>query len=116
MRPRTASTAKLPERLWPNPTGASHTRKSAGTWGSLMSKKRSGPEPGPAPRRYDIQLTRAASRGLALLPRAVLRCVDTAILALADNPHPPGSKKLRGQENLYRIRVGDYRVLYQVEE
>jgi mRNA interferase RelE/StbE len=41
--------------------------------------------------------------------------VDTAILGLAGDPHPPGSKELQGAGDLYRIRVGDYRVLYTVE-
>lgn len=50
------------------------------------------------------------------MPKHVLRRVDAAILALADNPHPLGSKKLRGVEHLYRIRVGDFRVVYSVED
>jgi mRNA interferase RelE/StbE len=50
------------------------------------------------------------------LPRVVQRRVDAAILALAEVPHPPGSKKLQGEDDLYRIRVGDYRILYRVEE
>jgi mRNA interferase RelE/StbE len=41
--------------------------------------------------------------------------VDAAILGLADDQHPPGSKKLKGTEDLYRIRVGDYRVIYTIE-
>jgi mRNA interferase RelE/StbE len=43
-----------------------------------------------------------------------LKRIDAKILALATNPHPPGSKKLQGADNLLRIRVGDHRVLYQV--
>jgi mRNA interferase RelE/StbE len=81
-----------------------------------MSKKRGGREPRPGPRRYEIRLTRAAERGLAALPQADLRRVDAKILALADDPHPPGSQKIRGEDGLYRIRSGDFRVLYQVEE
>jgi mRNA interferase RelE/StbE len=42
--------------------------------------------------------------------------VNAAILALADDPYPPGSKKLQGEANLYRVRVGDYRVLYRIED
>ena len=80
-----------------------------------MSRKRNGREPGPEPSRYEIQFTRAAERGLASLPKADLRRVDAAILGLADDRHPPGSKKLQGEEDLYRIRVGDYRVIYKVE-
>jgi mRNA interferase RelE/StbE len=81
----------------------------------MMSKKRNGREPAPEPRRYEIQFTRAAERELASLPGDDLRRVDAAILGLADDQHPPGSKKLKGVEDLYRIRVGDYRVIYTVE-
>jgi mRNA interferase RelE/StbE len=41
--------------------------------------------------------------------------VNAAILALADDPYPPGSRKLHGEEDLYRVRIGDYRILYRVE-
>jgi len=42
--------------------------------------------------------------------------VNTAIRALSENPHPPDSKKLQGEDHLYRIRIGDYRVLYMVQD
>ena len=45
---------------------------------------------------------------------AYLRIV-AAIHRLRENPHPPGTKKLTGQE-VYRIRIGDYRVLYTVDD
>ena len=77
----------------------------------MMSRRRNGPQP----RRYEIRFTRAAERGLASLPKRDQRRVDAAILGLAGDPHPPGSKKLEGAGDLYRIRVGDYRVLYTVE-
>ena len=80
-----------------------------------MGRKRNGRESGPAPSRYEIQFTRAAERGLASLPKADRRRVDEAILGLADDQYPPASKKLQGEVDLYRIRVGDYRVIYQVE-
>ncbi|MHB1558699.1 MAG: type II toxin-antitoxin system RelE family toxin [Isosphaeraceae bacterium] len=41
--------------------------------------------------------------------------MDAAIRQLADDPHPPGSRKLKGTNDLYRIRAGDYRILYTVE-
>jgi len=81
-----------------------------------MSKKRNGRTPRPEPRRFEIQLTRAAERSLAALDQAILGRIDTAIRGLVLAPHPPGSKKLRGTDDLYRIRVGDYRVVYQVED
>lgn len=65
--------------------------------------------------RYRIEVTPAARRALESLPKKVLRQIDKRILALADNPYPPGSKKLQDTEDLRRIRVGDYRILYLVE-
>jgi mRNA interferase RelE/StbE len=68
------------------------------------------------PSRREIRFTRAAERGLSALPKATQRLIDARILSLADDPHPPGSKKLQGMDGTYRLRVGDYRVLYQVDE
>jgi mRNA interferase RelE/StbE len=65
--------------------------------------------------RYRIEVTPAARRALESLPKKVLRQIDRRILALAEDPYPPGSKKLRGAEGLHRVRVGDYRILYIVE-
>ena len=42
--------------------------------------------------------------------------MDAAFPALAEEPRPPGSKKLRGEEGFHRIRVGDYRAIYRVED
>jgi len=42
--------------------------------------------------------------------------VDAAILALADNPRPTGCTKLSGESGLWRIRVGNYRVLYEIQD
>ena len=53
-----------------------------------MGRKRSEPEP----RRYRIELTRAAERGLAALPKQVLRRMDAAIQALAEEPRPRGPR------------------------
>ena len=64
--------------------------------------------------RYRIEFTSTALRDLRALPRNVQRRIDARILALADNPRPPGVKKLADTECLYRLRVGDYRVVYQI--
>ena len=80
-----------------------------------MSKKRNRLAPRPEPRRFEIQLTRTAERSLSALDKVMLPRVDAAIRGLAVAPHPPDSKKLRGADDFYRIRVGDYRVIYQVE-
>lgn len=68
------------------------------------------------PREYRVELTRAAERDLRGLSRDVLRRVDRKIQALANDPRPHGAKKLEGSANTYRVRVGDYRILYEIED
>jgi mRNA interferase RelE/StbE len=63
---------------------------------------------------YRVVLTPAADRQLAKLPRQAREMVAAAIVTLASNPRPPGSVKLGGAEDLWRIRVRDYRVIYAV--
>lgn len=63
---------------------------------------------------YTIQVLPAAQRQLAKLHRPMQARIVAAIDELAANPRPPGAKKLSGKENLWRIRVGDYRILYQI--
>ena len=65
---------------------------------------------------YEIELTRAARRDLENLPRNMLKRVDARILLLADDPRPRAAKKLSGPEGFLRLRVGDYRIIYQVEK
>ena len=63
-----------------------------------------------------IEFTRSAERDLRRLDRSMLARVMAAIDALADEPRPSGVKKLVGSEHTYRIRVGDYRVVYSIED
>jgi mRNA interferase RelE/StbE len=65
--------------------------------------------------RYRIEITPSAAKELANIPRKDLRRIVARIQALANDPRPPGGKKLCAQEK-YRIRQGDYRVLYQIED
>lgn len=67
-------------------------------------------------RRYRVELTPAARRDLRSLPREVLRRIDPQISALAEEPRPPGARKLAGAEHLYRVRVGAYRIVYEVQD
>ena len=68
---------------------------------------------------YTIELTPAAEKTLLKLAkkdRALMVRLDRALLSLTDNPTPPNSKQLVGEvANLYRLRVGDYRIIYQVD-
>ncbi|OGL99549.1 hypothetical protein A2501_04270 [Candidatus Uhrbacteria bacterium RIFOXYC12_FULL_57_11] len=70
----------------------------------------------PAPRQLDLVVTSRARRELQALPRPVLERVDAAIRTLAGDPRPPGSVKLKGLRHGYRLRVGDYRLLYEVDD
>ena len=63
---------------------------------------------------YRLDFTPAALRDLKRLPRDVRAGILSAIEALADNPRPQGYEKIEGSGGLYRIRSGDYRVLYNI--
>ncbi len=71
-------------------------------------------------KRWEILLSPHAERSLKRLKkqRQLLKRIDVAILSLRNNPRPNGCKKLvsRKYDNLYRIRVGEWRILYAIEE
>ena len=64
---------------------------------------------------YIVHLKRSAEKELADLPREVHQRIIKRLLTLKANPRPRGAKKLGGGES-YRIRVGDYRVLYTIDD
>lgn len=64
---------------------------------------------------YKIEIKKSAQKELKSLPSKELKKVIEKISSLAINPRPTGCKKLSGDEK-YRIRVGNYRVLYSIEE
>jgi mRNA interferase RelE/StbE len=66
--------------------------------------------------RYRVEVTASAQKELTKIPKDRAQRIADAISKLADNPRPPGSKKLVGQKDTYRIRVGDYRVIYEIED
>ena len=63
---------------------------------------------------YRVEFTRAAARQIKKLPRAAQTRVLEVIVGLAGEPRPRGSRQLAGEETAWRIRVGDYRVIYEV--
>lgn len=65
---------------------------------------------------YDIEITRTAEKQLAKLPREDQRRVVRAVLALREDPRPRGSRKLSGYDDVFRLRVGHYRVIYSVSD
>jgi mRNA interferase RelE/StbE len=65
---------------------------------------------------YRVELTPAAQRDLRSLDRPVLRRIDARIRSLSEEPRPHGAEKLAGESEVYRVRVGDYRILYQIHD
>jgi mRNA interferase RelE/StbE len=64
---------------------------------------------------YKIVLKPSVEKDLRSLPRPIIARVFKQIEALKDEPFPRQSIKLAGAEHLYRIRLGDYRVIYGVD-
>ncbi len=65
---------------------------------------------------YRILLERGAEKDLSRLSSEIHDRVLAAIQALANNPRPPGCRKLAGTKNDWRVRVGDYRVVYEIAD
>jgi mRNA interferase RelE/StbE len=70
-------------------------------------------EPG---QHWAIIIGRQPQKVMRRLPGDLLARIDQKIGTLADDPRPPGCKKLAGYDNLYRVRVGDWRISYAVED
>ena len=64
---------------------------------------------------YSVLIKPSAAKELERLPDKVRRQVAKRIQALADNPRPVGVEKLTGEE-LYRVRQGDHRIVYSIED
>jgi mRNA interferase RelE/StbE len=65
---------------------------------------------------YTIHLTKPADKDLAAVPKKSLQRIDSIIRSLADNPRPHGSIKLKGPNDQHRIRKGDLRIIYEVDD
>jgi len=66
--------------------------------------------------RYAVHFKPSADKALRRLPADVQRRIVRAVEALADDPRPTGLKKLAGDENLWRIRVAVYRIVYEIHD
>ena len=66
--------------------------------------------------KYAIEIKPSARRELNNLNDNLIARIVPKIEGLADNPRPSGCRKLRGYTDLWRIRVGDYRVVYIVDD
>jgi len=65
---------------------------------------------------YRVDIESAARRQMRSLPLAISRRIDEAIHALAFDPRPRGFRQMAGYPNTYRLRVGEYRILYRVHD
>lgn len=65
---------------------------------------------------YRIELSPAAVRALRKLDPTARRRIQAAVELLADDPRPPSATRLVGGAGEWRIRTGDYRVLYEIED
>ena len=64
--------------------------------------------------RYTVEISRQAVKAIARLERADQLRIRAAIDLLAGEPRPPGCVKLAGEVSAYRVRVSDYRIVYDV--
>lgn len=67
-------------------------------------------------RKYQITLAPAAQRQIKKLSPSVRRAILKRLEALASNPRPDGVKKLSGSNDFYRIRAGDHRIIYTIDD
>lgn len=65
-------------------------------------------------RHYEVEVSRTAEKQLRKLARDDQERVVRRVLLLAEDPFPPGTRKLTGYDDVYRVRVGRYRILYSV--
>ena len=65
--------------------------------------------------KYTTFIERYAQKQILKLDKKIIPVIKKAIAGLADNPRPPQCKKLKG-ENAYRIRVTNYRIIYEIDD
>ena len=65
---------------------------------------------------YRLELVSSARKEFLALPADVRKRIDTHLMLLPENPRPRGGKGLKGHKGLWRIRVGNYRVVYEIDD
>jgi mRNA interferase RelE/StbE len=65
---------------------------------------------------YEVYLEKSAENDLKRLPKSIFDRIIPQIKTLAENPRPSVCRKITGSKNDWRIRIGDYRVIYEVDE
>ncbi|MGH2414985.1 MAG: type II toxin-antitoxin system RelE family toxin [Microcystaceae cyanobacterium] len=67
-------------------------------------------------KNYQIIFDKRAAKQLKKLPKEIQGHLKSKIAELSINPRPPGVVKLTGKDKIYRVRVGDYRIIYQIQD
>jgi mRNA interferase RelE/StbE len=67
-------------------------------------------------KKYSIRISSSAEKSLKLIPKNDQKRIVATILKLVTEPFPEGYKKLSGYNDIYRIRIGNYRVIYSVDQ
>lgn len=65
---------------------------------------------------YKIFIERRAEKEFEETPKEIQKKLTSIIVKLKDNPRPPNVRKISGSEDYYRIRVGDYRIVYEIKD
>ena len=65
---------------------------------------------------YQIVIPKPAKKQLDNISKIERDRLILTLRSLADDPHPNGVKKLKGYDNTYRVRVGDYRIIYEIKD
>ena len=65
---------------------------------------------------YTVEIENAALKMLKKLDKRTLKRITDVVDSLRRNPRPDNVRKLTGNDSLYRVRVGDYRVIYQIQD
>jgi mRNA interferase RelE/StbE len=73
-------------------------------------------EQSPAVAEYDVRLSSSAAKEFHQLPQEIKERARKAIDSLRATPRPPGVRKIAGKAQVYRIRVGVYRIVYEVDD
>jgi mRNA interferase RelE/StbE len=66
--------------------------------------------------RYRLAFKPSAARAFLVLPKDIQKRIDKRLRSLQDTPRPHGIKALTADPGVYRLRVGDYRVLYEIHD
>ena len=65
---------------------------------------------------YEVVLSKTAEKNLSKLPSKIIALIIPELELLGENPRPKGCKKLKGFSDLLRVRVGNYRIIYSIED